>query len=67
MLVTGSHAIPYVFCKCAQAHEKGRVSVIFQEAVCESCSEAVEKTALAQLQFVKKVCDPFVLDARGNG
>jgi hypothetical protein len=67
MLVTGSHASPYVFCKCAQAHEKGRVSVIFGETVCESCSEAIEKTALAQLRFVKKVSDPFAQDARGNG
>lgn len=41
--------------------------MILGETVCDpshktlgasKCSEAIEKTALAELQFVKKVCDP---------
>jgi|SRR6266404_1651500 len=57
-LVSDRHATPRVFGKCAQAHEKGRVRVILGEAVCEKCSEAIEKTSLAESQFVKRVCDP---------
>ena len=62
-----TNAIPHCFCKCAEATENERVAGIFVGVVCVKCSEAIENEALADLQFVKKVCDPFAQDARGNG
>jgi hypothetical protein len=38
-----SSAIPHVFCKCAEAEERKRVAAFFDVAVCDKCSEAVEK------------------------